>query len=135
MEADRVASLWPWQFGNFLLATRRAVPIGSTGDVVAIGIPFAQYRVRKVVVRSPSASVSAGFLAVWTAPGGTGTNIVANAQLSSLTGTTSYQEMTITAAGNTTILTATSLFINVGTAVAGQTVDIDIYGDPIPDRM
>ena len=134
MQANRVANLLPSSFSNFLLATRRGVVLTNTGDAVQIGIPFAQYRVRKIVVRSPSANVSAGFLGVWTAASQGGTNLVANAQLSSLTTALNYQEMTITAAGNITILTAASLFVNVGTAVAGATVEIDVYGDVISVR-
>jgi hypothetical protein len=135
MDQNAVENRWPWNFGNFLLATRRALSIGSTGDAGSIGIALAQYRVRKIVVRSPSASVSGAFLAVWTAAGGTGTNLVANAQLTNLTTALTFQEMTLTATANLTIFTAAALFINVGTASSGNTVDIDIYGDPIPDRM
>lgn len=133
MGPNKVANAWPWEFGYFLLATVRGISIASTGDAEIVGIPFAQYQVRRVTVRSPSISVAAGFVGLFTAAGGTGTTIVANAQLSSLTATLTAQDMTVAAA--TTILTADSLYFRVGTAVAGATVDLDIFGSVIPDRM
>lgn len=136
MDIDAVSRMWPWQFGNFLLGTIRGLSIAGTGDKGTIGMPYAQYRVRKVVVRSPNIDVSAGALGVWTAASQGGTNLVANATLTGLTTTLKYLEMTITAAGNNTILAGPGgLFVNTGTGVAGGTVDIDVYGDLIPGRM
>lgn len=133
MGPNKVGNAWPWQFGDFLLATLQGVSIGATGDAAQAGIPFAQYRVTRFTVRSPSANVSAGFVGLFTGAGGTGTTVVANAQLTSLTTVLGAQNMTI--AASALILTASSLYFRVGTAVAGETVDIDIFGTVIPDRM
>lgn len=128
-------------FDGFLLASVKAVPVSATGDVTipgsavaGIGIQAQSYRVRKVVVRQGLVSgvtgdVSSVALAIWDAAGGTGNNIVANTTLTGLTGTTKYFEMTITATGNSTVITSSTLFINVGTSLANATIEIDIYGD------
>ena len=81
-----------------------------------------------------SGNASAGFIGFWDTAAQGGNNLVANAQLSSLTTNLTYQEMTLTAAANTTILTSSTIFPNVGTAVTNGTVDIDIYGDIIKGR-
>jgi len=146
MNLNNVGALYPSNFGGFLLASVQNCSIGATGDVTppgkstaGIGIPAAQYRVRKIVVRSPlilgvSGNASAGFIGFWDTAAQGGNNLVANAQLSSLTTNLTYQEMTLTAAANTTILTSSTIFPNVGTAVTNGTVDIDIYGDIIKGR-
>lgn len=142
----RVGNLIGSNFGNFLLASVKGVPVSATGDVTipgalsaGIGMPFTQYRIRKVAVRSglisgASGDVSSVNIGFWDAAAQGGNNIVANAALTNLTTNLKYQEMTITATGNNTILVSGTLFPNVGTSLANATVEIDVYGDVIQAR-
>lgn len=135
MSGNRVGPLLQDNFGGFRLASR-LVNIASTGDALSFSIPFGQFTVRKIRLRNPSANVSAGALGIWTAASQGGTNVVANASLTNLTATLTYQESTLTSAANSTIFTsATTFFVNVGTGVAGATVYVDVYGDPVTDQL
>ena len=76
--------------------------------------------------------VSTGNVSIITSNDGNASNaIVAAAALSSLTGTGTFQDMTI-AGGNVLVSGATTqaLYVKVGTAVTG-TVDIRVYGDTV----
>lgn len=138
MPLPRVANLLPDSFQTVRLACAINLPISATGDVLingnlALPINAKLYKVTEVVVWNPlvngvSGSVSSGALGLFTAAGASGT-VVANASLTptQTTGTTSAQDMTITAAATTTY-TAGGLYVNVGTAVAGATVNICVYG-------
>lgn len=128
-------------FDGFLLASVKSVPVSATGDVTipgsavaGIGIQAQSYRVRKVVVRQGLVSgvtgdVSSVNLGIWDAAAQGGNNLVSNAALTGLTATTKYLEMTLSATANNTVITSSTLFVNVGTALANATVEIDIYGD------
>jgi hypothetical protein len=135
MAGNRVSNLTQDNFGNFKLGSR-LVTIGSTGDALFFSLPFGQFTVRRIRLRNPSASVTAGALGVWTAASQGGTNVVANASLTNLSATLTYQESTLTAAANSTIFTsATTFYINVGTAVAGASLFVDFYGDVVTDQL
>lgn len=113
-----------------LLAYASAVPISQTGDA-AVTLPVnntSSYNVQNVAITNANVDVSGGALAIWTAPGGTGTEIVTNASLTSNTSSTYVTNATVVAGTKTTRLTAQTLYVKVGTAVAGGTVDIFVYG-------
>ncbi len=113
-----------------LLAFASAVPISATGDA-AVTIPVlntASYNVQYVAITNANVDVSGGALAIWTAPAGTGTEIVTNASLTSNTSSTYVTNSTVVAGTKATRLTAQTLYVKVGTAVAGGTVDIFVYG-------
>lgn len=135
MAGQRVANLTQDNFGFFKLASR-LVNIASTGDALFFSVPIGQFTVRKIRLRNPSGNVSAGALGIWTAASQGGTNIVANASLTNLTATLTFQESTLAAAAATTIFTtATTFYVNVGTGVAGATLYIDVYGDAVTDQL
>jgi len=135
MSASKVGQNLPDSFGFFKLGTKQ-FSIAATGDAGTIGFTFGQFTVRKIRVRSPSASVTGAALGVWTAASQGGTNVVANATLSNLSSALTYQELTITAAANAAIFTSsTTFYVNVGTGSAGNTVWIDFYGDPVTDQL
>ena len=135
MSSQRVANLTQDSFGGFRLASR-LVSIGATGDALFFSVPIGQFTVRKIRVRNPSASVTGAALGIWTAASQGGTNIVANVTLSSLSGTLTYTELTLVSGVNTTIYqNTTTFYVNVGTAAAGATLYIDIYGDPVTDQL
>ena len=113
-----------------LLAFANAVPISQTGDA-AVTLPInntSSYNVQYVAITNANVDVSGGALAIWTAPAGTGTEIVTNASLTSNTSSTYVTNATVVAGTKATRLTAQTLYVKVGTAVAGGTVDIFVYG-------
>jgi len=113
-----------------LLAFANAVPVSATGDA-AVTLPInntSSYNVQFVAITNANVDVSGGALAIWTAPAGTGTEIVTNASLTSNTSSTYVTNATVVSATKATRLTAQTLYVKVGTAVAGGTVDIFVYG-------
>jgi len=113
-----------------LLAYASAVPVSQTGDA-AVTLPInntSSYNVQFVAITNANVDVSGGALAIWTAPAGTGTEIVTNASLTSNTSSTYVTNATVVSATKATRLTAQTLYVKVGTAVAGGTVDIFVYG-------
>lgn len=113
-----------------LLAYASAVPVSQTGDA-AVTLPInntSSYNVQFVAITNANVDVSGGALAIWTAPAGTGTEIVTNASLTSNTSSTYVTNATVVAGTKATRLTAQTLYVKVGTAVAGGTVDIFVYG-------
>lgn len=113
-----------------LLASASAVPISQTGDSsVTLAINnTTSYCVQNVAITNANKDVSAGYLAIWTGPAGTGTEIVTNAALTSNTGATYVTNSTVVSATKNVNLSAQTLYVKVGTAVAGGTVDIFVYG-------
>ena len=113
-----------------LLAYASAVPVSQTGDA-AVTLPInntSSYNVQFVAITNANVDVSGGALAIWTAPAGTGTEIVTNASLTSNTSSTYVTNATVVAGTKATRLTAQTLYVRVGTAVAGGTVDVFVYG-------
>ena len=113
-----------------LLAYANNIPIGQTGDA-SVTLPVfntTSYNVQNVLITNANKDVSSGALAIWTGPAGTGTNIVANAALTSNTGATYVTNSTVVAGTKNTNLSNQTLYVNVGTAVSGGTVDIFVYG-------
>lgn len=137
MSASKIGNLLPDGFAGYKLGTRQ-FSIGATGDSTtgSISFPVGQFTIRKIRLRTPSASVTGAALGIWTAASQGGTNIVANASLTNLSATNTYQESTLTSAANSTIFTsATTFFVNIGTASSGNTIYIDFYGDPVTDQL
>ncbi len=113
-----------------LLAFASAVPISQTGDA-SVTLPLnntTSYCVQNVAITNANKDVSSGALAIWTAPAGTGTEIVTNAALTSNTSASYVTNATVVAGTKATQLSAQTLYVKVGTAVAGGTVDIFVYG-------
>ena len=113
-----------------LLAFASAVPISQTGDA-AVTLPInntSSYNVQNVAITNANVDVSGGALAIWTAPAGTGTEIVTNASLTSNTSSTYVTNATVVAGTKAKRLTDQTLYVRVGTAVTGGTVDVFVYG-------
>jgi hypothetical protein len=113
-----------------LLAFASGVPISQTGDA-SVTLPInntTSYAVQNVAITNANKDVSGGALAIWTAPAGTGTEIVTNASLTSNTSATYVTNSTVVAGTKNTNLSAQTLYVRVGTAVSGGTVDIFVYG-------
>jgi hypothetical protein len=113
-----------------LLAYASAVPISATGDAI-VTLPInntTSYCVQNVAITNANKDVSSGALAIWTGVNGTGTEIVTNATLTSNTGATYVTNATVVSATKNVNLSAQTLYVKVGTAVSGGTVDIFVYG-------
>jgi len=113
-----------------LIAYATGVSINATGDA-AITLPVintSSYNITNVVITNANKDVSAGALALWTGAGGTGTEIVTNAALTSNTSSAFVTKSTVVAATGTANLSAQVFYVRVGTAVSGGTVDVYVYG-------
>ena len=150
MLMECVGSLYPHAFSNILIATLGSgygaydapgsqlpvANINATGDIL-IGMPFNQFRVRKIVCRNPlvagvSGNCSAAVVGLYTAAAGGGTAIAATGSntLTNLTSNLTYQELTLAAAAANTIFTGpATYYFNINTGVANGTIEVDIYGD------
>ncbi len=141
-------------WSGVLLFTGFKVSIGATGDVTlggtgskqtgsvpGFGIAASNYTLRKFRCRNSrdvngaTKDNSAAVISLFTAAGGTGTTLISAQTLSNLTAIAAYQEVTLATAANNTVLSTTPLFLNIGTAVSGGFIDIDIYGDLIPGAL
>ena len=112
-----------------LLASATSVSLAATGDAATFNvINSTTYNVTNVVITNANKDVSAGYLAIWTGPAGTGTEIVTNAALTSNTSSAFVTKSTVVSATGTANLSAQTFYVKVGTAVSGGTVDIYIYG-------
>ena len=142
---DSVAQNTAVNFGNYAIASASTVPLGTTGNAV-VALPFLNggltvgtsaansgaVIIRRVTIQNPSGNLSTGNVSILTSNDGNASNaIVAAAALSSLTGTSTFQDMTI-AGGNVLVsgTTTQALYVKVNTAVSG-TVDIRVYGDTV----
>jgi hypothetical protein len=113
-----------------LLAYANAVPISQTGDA-SVTLPInntTTYAVTNVAITNANKDVSSGALAIWTLPAGQGTEIVTNAALTGNTSSAYVTNSTVVSATKNANLSAQTLYVKVGTAVSGGTVDIFVYG-------
>lgn len=142
---DSVSQKLPDSFGNYAIAGTTAASLAATGNAV-VALPILSggltagntvvssgaVIVRRVTIQNPSANVSTGNISILTSSDGNVSNVVvANVVLSSLTGTGTFQDVTISG-GNVIVsgYNSQALFLKVNTAVAG-TVDIRVYGDTV----
>jgi hypothetical protein len=150
MAQQTVSQDFPHRFSNYLLwtasgngsapASAPALSVGTTGDIL-VGIQYTQFRIRKIVARSPllagvSGSVAGAAVGLYTAAGAGGTAIAAfgSNTLSNLTTNLTFQELTLAAAAANTIFPAGTYYFNINTAVATGTIELDIYGDVVFNR-
>lgn len=144
--ANRVGSLLPTGFGQFLLG-RTQVSTTSTGNAVAniaiLGGGLSNSGatansgsaiVRRFVAANPSADLSTVTISVGTNT--SGSSLYANAQnLTGCSAVNRFQDLTLSATGNTVPLNgniAAVLYVNVtANAVANGTFDLLAYGDVI----
>ena len=109
-----------------LLASYQSVNVNQTGDTVLPIQNSSRYSVSNVVCTNASTSLTTAAAGLFTAPGGGGTAIVANAALSALTGSTVVSQRTV---ASTAAQTGQNLYLNVGTAQgAAATMDVFVYG-------
>lgn len=130
MDANAVGRSYPDEFGNIRLAHVTGVSLAATGDVATL-VPqqATKYIVRRVTLSNYSGAASNANVALFPAAGGTGT-AVANAQVTSgATANTSFVDLTLSASGNTTVLTAKPLYLRLVANTNAVTCDVAVYGD------
>jgi hypothetical protein len=112
-----------------LLASFQSVNLATTGDTVLPVLNSGNYSVSNVIIADASTNLSTAtvpFAGVFTAPGASGTAIVANATLSALTGPTVVSQRTV---ASTAAQSGQNLYFNVATASSyAATVDVFVYG-------
>ena len=132
MNANHVGSLYPDNFGNFGVASGVTVSVASTGNAVA-QLPVVggtKYIVRRITVANANKSIATANVTILTSNDGNASNAVSNATvLSSVTSTSTWQDLTLATAAATTVYEAGSLYVKVNTAVSGGTCDIHVFGD------
>ena len=113
-----------------LIAYATSVSVNATGDA-AITLPVintSSYNITNVVITNANSNVATAALALWTGAGGTGTEIVTNASLTSNTSSAFVTKSTVVAATGTANISAQVFYVRIGTAVASGTVDVYVYG-------
>lgn len=113
-----------------LLAVGVNVPIGQTGDSSVV-LPInnsTSYAVTNVAITNANTDVSSGALAIWSGVNGTGTEIVTNATLTGNTSSAYVTNSTVVSGTKNVNLSAQNLYVKVGTAVSGGTVNVYVYG-------
>lgn len=132
MNANHVGSLYPDSFGSFAVAQAVTVNVGSTGNAVA-QIPVVggtSYIVRRITVANANKSIATANVVILTSNDGNASNAVSNVTvLSSVSSTSTWQDIPLATAAATTVYSAGSLYVKVNTAVSGGTCDITVYGD------
>jgi hypothetical protein len=117
--------------GNGELATDVASTDGFILDIPSRGSGNV---VKYITVYGATGNNATATLGVFTAAGGTGVTIVADAALTTHTGATIVSERTVAATAVTPIVTADKLYFRVGTAsgVAGSKVKVVAVGYNLP---
>jgi hypothetical protein len=132
MNANHVGSLLPNNFGNFEIATKVVIDVGTTGNAVAL-LPIiggTSYIVRRITVANANKSLATANVTILTSNDGNASNAVSgDVTLGNVTSTTTYQDLTLASGTATNIYSAAALYVKVGTAVSGGTCDISVYGD------
>ena len=127
---------------NALVAKGIRTDTGST-DANALTIPYSGkgYTVRRVTVYNSrllatgaTANNATATLSVRGTAGGAGTTIVADAALTTHTGSTIVSDRTVAATGITPLVTDPILYIRVGTAsgVTVSAIDVVVVYEPLP---
>ena len=135
MDASRVANELPNRFGGILLGSLIAANFNSTADqIITIFDNPAKYIVRRIIVTNASTSLTTAAGGVYTAASKGGTAIVAAAQAyTSLTASTLFLDLTLSATGNASTTVKSSipnLYLSLTTAQgAAATADAYVYGD------
>ena len=133
MNANCVGNRYPDSFGNFAVASSVPVFLGATGNAVAtLATVGTSYIVRRVTVAGASGSVALANVTILTSSDGNTSNAVTNAAaLSTITGTTKFQDLPLSTAAASTVYTS-SLYVYVGTAAAANnSVEVTVYGDVV----
>ena len=135
MDANKVGSLLPQQFGGILLGKLIRANMDSTADqrIVMFSNP-SKFILRRIVVTNASISLTTAAGGVYTATSKGGTAVVASSQAySSLSASTLFLDLTLNTSGSASTTVKSSipnLYLSLTTAQgAAATADVYVYGD------
>jgi hypothetical protein len=135
MDANKVGSLLPQQFGGILLGKLIGANMDSTADqrIVMFSNP-SKFILRRIVVTNASISLTTAAGGVYTATSKGGTAVVASSQAySSLSASTLFLDLTLNTSGSASTTVKSSipnLYLSLTTAQgAAATADVYVYGD------
>jgi hypothetical protein len=135
MDANKVGSLLPQQFGGILLGKLIGADMNSTSDqrIVMFSNP-SKFILRRIVVTNASISLTTAAGGVYTAASKGGTAVVASSQAySSLSASTLFLDLTLSTTGSASTTVKSSipnLYLSLTTAQgAAATADVYVYGD------
>ena len=129
MDANRVGSNYPNEFGNFRLATLPGQSLATTGDTVIPVMEASKYVVRRITLTNFSGSATAANVGVYTETARGGTAVSAANTYSGASSTSAYVDLTLSAAANANVFSTQALYFNIATGAAGVTCDVNLYGD------
>jgi hypothetical protein len=135
MDANKVGSLLPQQFGGILLGTLIGANMNSTADqIITMFSNPSKYIIRRIVVANASISLTTAAGGVYTAASKGGVAVVAAAQAySSLTSSALFLDLTLSTSGSASTTVKSSipnLYLSLTTAQgAAATADVYVYGD------
>jgi hypothetical protein len=135
MDASKVGSLLPQQFGGILLGKLVSANMNSTADqrIVMFSNP-SKFILRRIVVTNASISLTTAAGGVYTAVSKGGVAVVAASQAySSLTTSALFLDLTLsaTSSASTTVKSSIpNLYLSLTTAQGtAATADVYVYGD------
>lgn len=135
MDANKVGSLLPQQFGGILLGKLIAANMNVTTDqqITMFSNP-SKFVLRRIVVTNASTSLSTAAGGIYTAVSKGGTAVVAASQAySTLTTSALFLDLTLNTASSANITVKSSvpnLYLSLTTAQgSAATADVYVYGD------
>lgn len=135
MDANKVGTLLPQQFGGILLGKLIAANMNVTTDqqITMFSNPY-KFVLRRIVVTNASTSLTTAAGGIYTAVSKGGTAVVAASQAySTLTTSALFLDLTLNTAGSANITVKSSvpnLYLSLTTAQGGAaTADVYVYGD------
>lgn len=135
MDANKVGSLLPQQFGGILLGKLVAANMNSTADqqIVMFSNP-SKFILRRIVATNASVSLTTAVGGIYTAVSKGGVAVVAASQAySSLSASTLFLDLTLNATGSASTTVKSSipnLYLSLTTAQgAAATANFYVYGD------
>ena len=129
MDANAVGREYPDGFGYKRLGFLQGQSIGTAGDTVISVQDGTKYIVRQVVISNFSGAATGADVGVHTSTAAGGVDVADTQTLTGATSTSSYVNLTMSAAANANVFTAPALYFNVNVAASGVTCDVAIYGD------
>ena len=135
MDANKVGSLLPQQFGGILLGKLVAANMNSTADqqIVIFSNP-SKFILRRIVATNASVSLTTAVGGIYTAVSKGGVAVVAASQVyTSLSASTLFLDLTLSPTGSASTTVKSSipnLYLSLTTAQGGAaTADFYVYGD------
>jgi hypothetical protein len=135
MDANKVGSLLPQQFGGILLGTLIGANMNSTDDqIITMFSNPSKFIIRRIVVANASISLTTAAGGVYTAASKGGVAVVASSQAySSLSSSSLFLDLTLNTSGSASTTVKSSipnLYLSLTTAQgAAATADVYVYGD------